>query len=1718
MTGPQVPTQYPPFVVPQSEWDEAAKRRGELINELVNRLKLGGAIGQDNADAAANHHQIAGQNADGTPTTYQAVTAPPDQHELNQLLGAATVYGIENADKIPPQQLKSIINARRLGMQQKAGPVDDEKRVNDGMTSLGLGLTNQFLDVAEHLPMVGDLIARNKWIQGADASIARANEIVQSSNPPAEAAHAASSYGIGGFIGYTLPFEGALRLAGLAGKIGFIGANAARLSPITRAAVRFGTAQTILDSGRDMSTEQRMIDAGVAAGGGAAFEYANKALPALFNKVRSYFPTDKADINFPKNRIDPNGSAAASPEATDADWWYEHDDPQLSLGEKVLQLHPELAQQVEQRALNPSGAPQPAGLPQGQYEMPNPSIRLLGSGSNLPPGAEPAPRIAPPGTLIGPPRAPVVEDFSSYLSAVHDAAMVKNPARKFTLLADMTAPKTRAALVDLHANGVPVEQAAQFIDELNFSTKVGYAEPNLVPVDRPTAQEISLRNGTPFSLLEATPEEKVNYVNGLILAKKAATQDATQLTKQAVLMESGNVNRLLNSSAIGNADVAQTVTHKSPGSLNILQNVGDIGPTVSKLLQTPAGEQPVAFRVLSRNGRTDLAVTSGEPMSDSQAAQYEQHGLFTGQKAIAHGKEIVIDKPGATDTWVREPFGTRTYLVKNAHILPGYEATPTGMAEFDSQDLYEELKDYSDSQMAKVQKSMGLAEQPDWLSSETASQLPRFIDEFLAKKKLNSPAAKAVLQHSFEQQRTAEYRILSPVEAHDNTIIQNELREVQIAKPIENIPIEDLAATKGFFYKTYPDGVGGTLEDRSSSLNIPMKSQEEALEFLKHFNREVPDYTPSSEVPFELSHPGPGGSHAGNDMAPTWQGHEETHASAKKQLGRINRSLDYALSEENTKNLRFDQAPETPAEEQGDALLGPRIEPDRPEAPRESAIAEFLRRDTGTFYIGGGGGPASTTPPAPPGFTGGSGGPTPGAPIPPRGPTPPARTPPPPIPPSGSLGGQFAAKPPDQYYRTLQLLDSAWLRYADPFRSATLKLQKAMEADGLSAGTLWSDSDGLRVAMTKKHNDEHPWMSEASDILNEFRHQLLRKGTVTQIQSMTNPTAKQAAMATVGYRQNEIDSQNRLGDFYNRFFSDHLNLKQVDPSLAPRVYEYLNDVRFRQANPTNTDPYTDTNGRLPQGLQFVENALRGGGFQLKQLDNRTFTTAVIRAGMWNRYMDQPWTSMKAKWDDPRIPQKLRDIVNPWLDVVKTGVNPEYDIAIQGARRTLNRLGVPITDGEVHGIWNSVFSNMYRARLGGRPDVILRDSISPFLSGVQIGFQPIIKGYNDFLSGGAVREAMYQRAVDGGWLEEGMVRVPNADVFERPLQQAGQNLLPPNLQARRENLAGIGDALYDLIPKGLRSGIQGTKLDPMLLYTHLNEMNRVIAGDAGWQVATKALTEYKNQLLSNLNQPQLHAGFMDDLIDKSQADTYLKPIQDKFKALVDAGNYPEAANLLARESANSQFLYGAKEQPIGIRKLGTAGKMGMMYGSFSDQYVARMKEVFSSDVPGVKRAAAAARYATVTGILGAAGAYTGWNFDKWMWHTALSFAGGPMATGLYDSYQALSGHVAEATGQPLSPQQRDALARARRTTLGDDIAGGIAGVFPYTSTIQTANDVYLSGRGLNPVEAVSRRLITGQQGLGPDFKQWLDNQKIVIPPQGQFPIPVGPPNPGGGSRQ
>jgi diguanylate cyclase (GGDEF)-like protein len=1763
MTGPAF--QYPDYNaqlgvdsdVARSEWDNMLKRRTQLVDDISNRLRLANTVRSANvtppgtelnfADQVANQHQISGQNADGTLTDYQQLHQQGFKNfeERNQLMGAAQFWGIPNADKMPPEVLRQIVAQKRLSSEDVDRGLNP--LVDVGMTAAaaaGLGATQGLVGMVQHIPFIGSSIAEAQITQRTSQWLNNLNEGVQAGMSEGERKGYRIAHGLGGVLGFIIPGEAAWRAAGAVGGLGAVAGTAEyigtlgtvgrlAMSPIGRAAIQGAASAWMLEGGGDQSNQEAAMKVGAGAVGGVVFGI---ALPALANKVRGAFPSKSAPAMFDEP------IAPEPPGTVDAEWYFEADHqmpgqlvPQsrrlgsgegngagpteppsgaLPPGEALVQggagQGPVDSSIRMGGGVGPDEAAAAAVMPEGQPQLMSPQLsasmrriddltnevdiwkqrahtdEMTGLGNRAAFDRAVATADADPSLTVVLSDGKGIKTINDNISHQAGDQAIINHARAMVQTAQEMQIPVRIFRHggDEFAAIVPAEQAEAYaarVKELSYQeithesgaklktwlktyTGRNYAEADIeMTANKRVTDKLPAHDENQVNLFDQpqitqgnlptleTPQypfpQALRNERAIDLPKTTAAE-AAALTKQATLMEGPTLPELAGGTQIDVSDVAKSAMFQNPERINVIQGVGDASKVVRGLTQASVEGRimPHQFRFVERNGQMDMLVSDGLPITNKRVAQYKEHGFFDQQQVMANGKDAIVMKANAGNGQARvyNPYTEESYLVPHDQIMPGRSSNTDieGLAESGDRlySRFQQLVDrYMKSESAKL--PMGANVDTSWLSHETSSQLPRLMGDFLDAEVGGSKLSRAAIESYFNVRRVRDFQSLAPAEVAENTAANRELNVMRSINPREHIPVEDIAATKGFRYQVYPDG-GGTLIDQLGDLKVPVTSDESAMEFLRGFNREMPDYSPIGDVPVEVAAISPHAANPGDALEPVMEGGAEHHTNlTERATERVTRVTARMLEGE----------------------------------PLQSAVV-----------VGGGSSGGAPPPPREPFLSGGSQNELPPGPR--------------------SLGRQLAelqARDPRTLAKFLQQFDSAWLNLMTPYRSVALQVEQGLKDLGVTEGTLWRHYNNVTNAVTVAHNEALPWQQEYADIMSNFRRRFHREGTVTRIQEIGDMNQKVAAMQKAGYTDRERAAQGRLGDFNDRFF----NFLMEDPSFTINSQRYVNaymsHVRARQGQPGIQDPFADTNDILPSELKFFAEMAREGNMQFRQMDARVLGAKMIRAAFFKKHVGPAYAEMQQAWNDPRVPQTLREVATDWLNVVRTGHNPGYDIMIQGTRHILNKFGVPVTDGEVATLGNIAFGNMYRAQLGGRPDAIFRDSIQPFLGGVRIGFKPIAAAYRRFFAGGDETRAMIERGLKGGWLEKGQAKVANADVFEAGIQTPqGTNLLTEGEQRTREMLAKVGDAVWAMTPRSLRHGLQGSRLDPLHYYTKLGEVNRLISGDAGYQLAADALADYQygmGKLVRGELSPAEGVQWIDQsdnimaqLMKDSKAQAYPQPIQDEFKRLVTNGDMEGAAHLLANEAANSQFRYGMKENPIGIRKAGFAGRAVMQFGTFTQQYIAMMREMATGPgIPASERAAMLARYGTISAVLGMASAYTGWNFGKWAWHQSLTFAGGPAATQLYSGVQAVTGAIATAFDAPVTPSQRTALENLGRTSVGGVFQDVLASQFPYTSTFRTINNISTMARGENPIEGTARTVITGEHSLQPDIAQAMD---------------------------
>jgi diguanylate cyclase (GGDEF)-like protein len=683
----------------------------------------------------------------------------------------------------------------------------------------------------------------------------------------------------------------------------------------------------------------------------------------------------------------------------------------------------------------------------------------------------------------------------------------------------------------------------------------------------------------------------------------------------------------------------------------------------------------------------------------------------------------------------------------------------------------------------------------------------------------------------------------------------------------------------------------------------------------------------------------------------------------------------------------------------------------------------------------------------------------------------------PPPPPGPRPGEQFRRADPRRLAQALQKQDSLWLRYAEPLKNYMLTTQRNLEEAGIST-ELWRGYHDITTGVNIAHNEAGPYMQEWADITSRFRHKIQRDGTVVKIEQIPNWNDKLRAMEKAGYNAEEIQAQQMIRPFFDKLWG----LARESAPIG-YIFDYLPALRNLQSRQSTVDPFGQwERNHLPYEWQWFARYPRAHNTQARHMSIADLGTMYVRALFFEKNVAPAWNAMKKDWAHPAIPEDLAVPINGWLDLVMTGVGAQNDVMISGFRHVLNKLGVPASDHDIRSMFGGALGTMYRAGLGLSPHVVFRDAIQPLFTGTEIGFKWVADAYKGWMGSNAARDAMWERALKGGWVQKGQTQVATSDVFSSDLSTAtGESVFPDNLAQRRESWARVLDRVYDATPRGARQGMQGRWWDPLLAYTKLGEINRLIAGEAGYQ---KAMDAFKRQLgESNWSEQKL--------LSETGMIIYPEPIQRRFLELAQT-DIEGAVNLAANQAADSQFRYGTMESPVGIQQLGSTGRAIMMFGTFTTQYIARMRQNLQNLGRSGAQADAAAFLGRQTAIWAAitgASAATGWKaLEKWKWHRSLTFAGGPPAVAAFQSVQAGTGVVSTALGDMPSPEQKSAM--------GQFGMRGLSGFFPYSGGVRTLQGAAMALEGVAPGENLSRGLISGEWGAGRTFKSLFDDPDFI----------------------
>lgn len=1724
-----------------AEWRTFLARRRELIEDGMNILGMTSTLQQaTGSDPTTAFGAVLQQYQQGA---LRQRPASAEDTDSNRLIGAARFYGISNPEQMSADQLKQTLEVRRAarrrdGTDPMTGLVG--AFANNGLAAGGFGyavrefapsVVGGFLDSLREVPFIGDALSKIRAVQRAEQNVALLEE----------AALGEEVVGDSNFARGAARFTGQSFLYVAAGElVAASGFAAGVANPLVRGALQGGAAATLTETGGNDPIQDRLTRVAVVAGFGGV---ATWGVDKIIGKLGRSFPRPSQAAKPPNyattdNLPSPYVRAVPEEDIPIAEWQFVDDNL------PVVRRDPGPFQ------WNPSGAPpQPYGPARPIGGLLDESIPIqLGPGRpqnalvqyldtyGTPPGAAPAGRESllavdtptmwpvPEEAMRGGWGVPAVDVIEARLRAVPDdfgarawyAWEIGNQlsmVRRLGTDGDQQVALAERVLDELIGGGEPVAPVA---DPWGTAKSEPLPLPNLVGLDPAQVssawQVVSARyprlasrinvisalepgyerltgaaaawepnglgmlrvspsreldpatlfhelvhvaqeargqvNTNPFmgevtdlsvpavrEQLEAPAlryEQTARQRNTSVVPAGGAAREASSLTKQATILEAPTAPAVCGQVGYTDADVALAAINRAPGEISVVRDIpnpGEVSGALARHIATGTG--PSDFRVVARPGSDDLLVADGRQISPEVVDQYTRLGFFEGQQAMVPGGSAGrIRQAGAEWSMIEDQSGM-VYWARNADIVPGRASM---MSEVGSE-AYGNFRGYAAVRMNDEAAAAGLGP-VDWFSDEMATQLPRYIDEFLDQMEVQGEAARGAYKALFTQERVRDFRQLAPEEfALADEIAERTTREDAMMAVREGRPVwlEEVAEAKGLTWMQDPGGQGGRLRNRNTGQEFQLADREEGFQFLANYETDLPDYSPISTVPVELaSSPASAGSSAG----------------PKHNL-------------------------------------------------TEVEVSTMAMRSMDRLEVELGGGVGGGLPPDVPPF--GAFGPAPDG--------------PPLLPPADeTIGAQLErARLEDRatYDRVLQRFDNLAMKLLDPMRNFSLGIEDTLVRAGFDKGIYWQHYSAISNGRAVAHNEAAPWHMALNDALGKIRRRFIRDGTVTLIGEMNENVAVDA-MEKAGYKPKEIEGQLQI----------RAVLEQLRQEYEVRqIMDYMPHLRSRVAA---GDDIGDLDQMFTGTGKFFAEMVREGSLDVREMNAAMLLHRWVRAATFHRHVAPHVEVMANAWvNDPRVPLRLREPTRDWLNLVTHGHTPGQDVVVPGIRHVLNALQIPVTNGEVAAGFNWMMATMYRGALGGRVDVLMRDSIGPLFAAPRVGLKPIVEAYTDFFRSGRKREAMWAIAKAKGWVEHGMVPMGASEVFEAGFNVGAPGTAPVNeamapwQNTAREAWGHMGDVWRDAMPPGIRSGIQGTLADPLLAYTKLGEFNRLVSGWAGWTSmlrATETLADFRVRMPDG----DLNRGIAAALMESGAAN-YPAPIQRRLVELLRSQQYEEAASVFANEVANSQFRYGTAEGTYLTRTSGVVGKVGSTYGTFTNQYVAQMREGLTQgglieELGGTSkdRVLSGTKFAAGHYLIGsalAAGATaTGWNLAKWFWHGSLGWGGGPMLVAGFTKIQELSGRWQLEMGERASPMQLAAI-QYSESNYPSPIT-----LNPYAGAIRTAQGYATALGGAAPFESVLGYTMTGRQ-TSPDMVRqftdpafgvqelpgWLGGQQAPAPP-------------------
>lgn len=1138
---------------------------------------------------------------------------------------------------------------------------------------------------------------------------------------------------------------------------------------------------------------------------------------------------------------------------------------------------------------------------------------------------------------------------------------------------------------------------------------------------------------------------------------EAAAAIGVQMSKQADIMQSPALEDLASVSKFTDSDVVKAQIASNPGGITVLRGITDPAVLVRQLAEETMGGSLMgvlkSYRVVPREGRNDLLVSTLESLDDSQVFDYQQYGVFKGMDVVKpNGMEAkVIEVFFGGDVKVQTAAQAKRGLKYGNSFNAGQVApSKTGVGHISAPDLYEDFRRYATYETTERVVSSGQLVNPDWFDHSVFVRMPELLGDYLDGKGLIDMGVRAAIVRDFNLRRIEDAKMFAPeyFDALDTVRAEADATHEMALSREETPNARTYAALRGFNLVPNEGQPGFVLEDQFSEVKLPMADEGAVVSFLNTYQRDLPDQTPSSVFPMELAE-------IGNDSGLMNTPDGDDH------VGHIINELSYLESDEVFDSMFQDIARSGTSDEFG---LNPRLGD----------------QYSGRFFSGGGG-----SPPLPPS----SGG----------------------VAASGSSPQLPSGRTRDMVRRELAGLegrmgdlmaryDGMMTRVFTPMRTIFSRLEDDLAGMGVKNLRPWQDFDNIVTGMTMAHNEANPILNQIGHELRFVKKQKLRNGFWWQLWEVPDPIQRVEYARNLGWSDDEIRSFHKIDVILDDMLA-HAG------GTIDQFKQFVAGVRTAQARGDFSGRAYAHGASLGSIQHFVQHSMDVGSIFLQNDPRvlipdfvRSFTFAKHAGDAWNKALDT-WRAVDRIQDEigHRPFKQLAAVTLDWMDYVQRGYQPGTDMVLTTVQNTLNGVlgpltGARISRGEARGFIQTLQTGFYRGAMGLQLHVMIRDAIQPLLTLPFVGpahlasvIKTIAKG-----SKSAEFEDMLERAFNAGVAEQSLPRLESPGMFEGLLASTDEGgIMSEKNLAARERLARYTDGVTEILTPDMRTGLK-KHLDTMRFYTRQGTWHRIISGEAAYR---KFMSEYTPWLAQGA---QDFRQFAKSINLHSWGGAENRSIQES----IAGGNVEEAAQTYMRLVADrTQFAYGTRHAPPAIRT--TGAKLGFMLGNFSVQSLDLVR-----NISRVKSLDVAAKMAATVGLihylLAKGEDETGYPLRKMSPVYAFTFLGGPLFTSAVDLYQTADDarriQYNQMTNRPIDNR---AQGRISKISVPGMILGAANQVNPLRGVMTDVRGIGQIVRSEDPLYSAGRFITTGAtQGSEIDNEHRLrgvpEIQEILAP--------------------